>query len=134
MQTFVTFKNFIGFGEFVSFDFRVEVRNLLTGRIVKRLEVNHKVAEYMLGFEAESHIFSDMVIERAHVLLNDLGKLCATNLGEYPDARLTLCRILMEVANHQDQIRAAGDGRESVRCLAALVRDMMKLNHSSFTE
>lgn len=78
MQTFLTFKNFVGFGQFINIDLRIEVRNLLTGKISKRFYISTKIAAYEAG---DTATMSFEVSERLKKMLKDLcGMIAAEGL------------------------------------------------------
>jgi hypothetical protein len=74
MRQFADFNNFIAFGNFVSIDLRVKVRNVTSGKLVKTFSVNTKLAEYTVlsdgTFDAEE------VLVTLRRMIDDLAAMC----------------------------------------------------------
>lgn len=116
---FADFNNFVAFGEFVSIDLRVKVRNMVTGRPVKTFSVNTKLPEYNL----QGRFYSE-VGEALDKCIADLVRLVKkegfTLLADALESRLIDDSHLL--------------WHDATSHLAERLRQLMALNHEWDTE
>lgn len=119
MSKFATFRNFIGIGQFISVDLRVELRSVISGRVTGYKSVSTKI----LSSEIESDNSSSVqrILEAADKLLNDLyGMVWDSDIS--PDLRTNVCSWIECVSWRVEQ------ENDNAKALAVLLLELQRLN------
>lgn len=118
---FADFNHFIAFGQFVSIDLRVKVRDMTSGRLVKTFSVNTKMAEYT--------VITDRVFNHREVLVQLLAMLTDLRDMAQREGFIALAEYLDNLPYVSENHTGNGNSESARESLMRLVGRLFVDNH-----